>query len=829
MKMIARAFLFSTALSGLLPLTAGAASAQAAGQAGSQTGATAEAESAPLRTNPSDGSISEAQSGAEIGDDIVVTAQKRTERLTNVPLAVTAIGGEALATRQINDTTALTQAIPSLTFQQGANPTNTNFRIRGVGTQLFSQGVESSVSIVTDGVVAARQAQGFSDLADIERVEVLRGPQGTLFGRNASAGVINIVTARPSSTFGGRADFTIAEKNEYRARGTVTGPVADSMNARLSGYYNHVGGYVRNVVTGRDVQGSESYGVRGKLDWDATSRLNLLLIGDFRKSDSLCCASTWVKVTNPVLRQTLAPVRIAPDSREVVENIETFANSQSYTASLQADYDLGGATITSITAYQDYDLYVNQPVDRSDSSTIRYLGAGVPYVKWDLNAGELFVKNFTQELRIASAGSGDLTYTAGLFYSDLQVVRPFRRRRATCVAGVLFQTCAPANVRYQSSSNTATLNTYSYAAFGQAEYRIVGGLKALGGLRVQYERGRNVGTQLGTLEPGDALFPGVPANLSGSTRADDFAVTGKAGLQYEFTRDLQTYASYTRGYKGLGYNMEAATDFTNQTVLDPEYVNAYEVGFKMATADRKFTLNIAGFWSEYDNLQVQANRSDSATGVVRFVTTNAGSSTAKGFEIESTIRPSSNFSVAVGLTYVESTVSIDGLNCPLQFQASAPAASTPYPVNSCYRPITVVNGANVIGAPTQNLRDQQLPATPKVRINVAPRFEHEIPGLGMDGFIQTVVNFQSKQSFSLEQDPASIQPSYTLVDINLGLQTADGRYTLSVFAKNLFDVNYYTSLGPSTLLTNATSPNNLAATFNKDADRYFGASLGVRF
>jgi iron complex outermembrane recepter protein len=127
--------------------------------------------------------------------EIVVTAQKREERLQDVPLAVTAVSGEALLNRQINDTSNLVQAVPSLTFQQGNNPTNTSFRIRGIGTSLFGQGVESSVSVVLDGVVTARGSQSFTDLADVERVEVLRGPQGTLFGKNATAGVINVVTA----------------------------------------------------------------------------------------------------------------------------------------------------------------------------------------------------------------------------------------------------------------------------------------------------------------------------------------------------------------------------------------------------------------------------------------------------------------------------------------------------------------------------------------------------------------------------------------------------------------------------------------------------------
>ena len=148
-----------------------------------------------------------------------------------VPLAVTAVTVEALVNQQINDTNSLIRDVPSLTYQAGSNPGNNGFRIRGDGTQPFSFGVESAVSVVVDGIVAPRQAQGFSDLANLERVEVLRGSQGTLFGRNSTAGVINIVTERPSDTFGGRAEATVAEQDEYRAKVSVTGPIADTQRA----------------------------------------------------------------------------------------------------------------------------------------------------------------------------------------------------------------------------------------------------------------------------------------------------------------------------------------------------------------------------------------------------------------------------------------------------------------------------------------------------------------------------------------------------------------------------------------------------------------------
>ncbi|CCW18300.1 TonB-dependent receptor [Sphingobium indicum BiD32] len=751
------------------------------------------------------------------GTDIVVTAQKRAERLQDVPLAVTAVSADALANRQINDSNSLVQAVPSLTFQQGATPTNSSFRIRGIGTALFGQGVESSVSTVVDGVVAVRQTQGFTDLADIERVEVLRGPQGTLFGKNATAGVISVTTARPSRELEGRGEVTIAEHGEYRARGTVSGPISDTMRARVTGFYNDVRGIARNIATDSWDNGSKSWGVRGKLEWDATENLNLLFTGEYRKTTADCCASTWIAITNPNLQTLVGPINATRNNRTLNDETVTYSNSDQQTYSLQADWDLGAATVTYISAYQSYNLDVNQPIERINSTVPLFVGAAAPYAMWSQNHGQVDLSAFSQELRIANNGGGDLNYVAGVFYMHSDIKRPFDRRRVRCTAGTFGQPCAPANTIYQSSASNVRLKQDSVAVFGQVDYRIVGGLKAIGGLRLQYEKGTNSGSRISPLVAGDAVLPGN-APVSGSITASDTAVTGKAGLQYEFSRNAQVYASYTRGYKGLGYDMEIGTDLANQTVLEPEHVNAYEIGFKGRTADGVLSVSTALFLADYSNLQVQANRSDIAAGVVQFVSTNAGKSQTKGFEVEATVRPDDNFSLTGAVTYSDATIDIDGLNCPQQFNAAAPIMSG-MPTNICYRTAAGVT-------PTQNLRGATLPVSPKWKITVAPRYEADIPGTDFAGFAQIGVNFQSAMNFSVEQDPLLEQPAYTLVDASIGVKQLDGRYSLTLFVKNLFDENYLTSIGHTSFLGGNY---DLVGTFNKDADRYFGATLGVKF
>jgi len=764
--------------------------------------------------------------GAVALEEVVVTAQKRLERLQDVPLAVTAVSAEALQSRQINDTVSLTRAVPSLSFQPGTNSQSSGFRIRGIGTQLFSLGVEASVSTVIDGVVAARQTQSFADFADIERIEVLRGPQGTLFGKNATAGVISIVTARPTQEFAASVDATAAEGQEYRIKGTVSGPLSDSVRARASSYYNRVGGYVDNVASGSDVNDVEGWGARGKLEWDATSDLLLTLTADYRYSDGDCCNSVLVSIVNPVVQQLNGPITATRKNRNINEDVVAFNTDKQWTGAVQADWDLGAVTLTSISAYQRYENASNNPVDKLNNPVPTFLGPGSAFSKFDDNGGTIDLDQYSQELRIGSNGENDLTYVLGAFYSNVSLDRDFFRRRAVCSAGTLGQVC-PAPV-FQSSSLAAVNKTESSAAFGQAEYRVFGELKLLGGVRVQHESTSTRGTRTAAPIPGDSPLPGNP-NSSGTRSASDTAVTGKGGLKYEFSRSAQTYATWTRGYKGLGFNTELATDFATQKPVLPEHVTAYEIGFKGRSPGGLFGVAIAAFRADYTNLQIQANRSDPTTGSVQFVQTNAGSSQTQGVEIEADLQPLDTLSASLAFTYADSEVEVNGLNCPLEFQAGAPILTGNFPTNTCYRSrLPNASGALVTSGPIQDIRGGSLPYAPKYRVNFTPRYEDTIPGTNLQGFAQLGINYYSRQQFAIEQDPLLVQKAYTLVDATLGASTSDGRYTVSLFARNVFDRHYVTSVAHTSTLATTANPFDLAAFVNKDADRYFGINMRMK-
>ncbi|WP_068094526.1 TonB-dependent receptor [Novosphingobium rosa] len=764
--------------------------------------------------------------------EIVVTAQKRAERLQDVPLAVTAVGSEALATRGITDTKGLTQLSPTLSYQQGANPSNSSFRIRGIGTSQFGQGTESSVSVVLDGVVLARQAQGFSDLADIERIEVLRGPQGTLFGKNATAGVISIVTARPSKELTGKINATVAEKGEYHVNGTISGPLSDVLRVRVSGYYNKDDGYIWNTTLQRKTNGYESYGVRGKVELDL-DRLNFLLSADYNKNNSRCCTSVLIRSDNANLNKLMSPVVPGPDNTQVAANLDTVSTTSQQTYSLESRYDFGGASLTSLTAWQSYRFNNNNDVDGINTTVPVYTGGGSNPAQFDVNGGPIRLGQFSEELRLSSSGKRRLNYTVGGYFSDLTLDRGFVRRVVTCsppaALGLAIGAACPAAYQQGTSgSSNAHLRQTHIAGFGQIDYALVGGLKALGGVRVQHETISVWGAQ-GTTAPfaGDNnAFSGATLT-NGRTAASDSVVTGKAGLQYEFSRNFQSYATYTRGYKGQGLGTEYTQTFNNNALVLPETVNAYEVGFKGSMFDRKLTIAVAAFLADYKNLQVQANRSDPSTNTFNFVTTNAGKSTTKGVEIEATVRPDEHFSLNASASYTYARFDADGIACPLQNQASAitVAYGATAPANVCFK---ATGATGVVSGANQNIRGGILPNTPAFRFTLNPRVEQEVGKF--IGYADLAIAYQGEVNFALEQDPLQTQNGYATADLTVGLRSPERGLSFSVFVKNLTDQRYYTTMGANSLLTTQVlTPTNRTAFLPKGAFRYVGATIGYKY
>ena len=353
-----------------------------------------------------------AEEDSATGNQIIVTATKREQTLQETPVAVSVTTAETLEQAQIRDLKDLQSVVPSLRVTQLQSSANTNFIIRGFGNGANNAGIEPSVGVFVDGVYRSRTAAQISDLPDVQRIEVLRGPQSTLFGKNASAGVISITTQAPQFQFGGNVEATYGNFNAIVLKGVVTGPVTDGIALSLAGGYNKRDGYLEDLATGNRENERDRWFVRGQALFDNGGPLTLRLIGDYDRIDEFCCgvvnlrSSAATGAIRAIGGQVTDPAN--PFADVVYNNFDSINDIKNYGVSGQIDYDLGPAKLTSITAYRRTDAFTNQDVDFTSGDVIRP------------KSDDVNIKTFTQELRLA-VGFGPLDVLIGGYYFNEKV------------------------------------------------------------------------------------------------------------------------------------------------------------------------------------------------------------------------------------------------------------------------------------------------------------------------------------------------------------------------------------------------------------------------
>ena len=340
---------------------------------------------------------------------VTITATKREQTLQDVPVAVSVVDESVIEKAEIVDLGDLQSVVPSLRVSQQQSSSNTNFIIRGFGNGANNAGIEPSVGVFVDGVYRSRSTSQISDLPNLQRVEVLRGPQSTLFGKNASAGVISIVTQKPQFEWGGNVEGTVSNYNGYRAGAFVTGPLSDTVAFSLGGNFNTRDGYVEDLGDGPDTNERNRWGIRGDLLWEPSDDLSFRVIADYDEIDEICCAASNI-INGPTGAAILALggnlVAEDPFSYEVAYNFGSENLIKNSGISLQGDYDAGAFTVTSITSYRTSDLSTNQD---SDFTSADLLGR---------KSDDVEIETFTQEVRLTSNGSGPLSWMIGGFYFD---------------------------------------------------------------------------------------------------------------------------------------------------------------------------------------------------------------------------------------------------------------------------------------------------------------------------------------------------------------------------------------------------------------------------
>ncbi|MES2042732.1 MAG: TonB-dependent receptor [Pseudomonadota bacterium] len=672
-------------------------------------GATAHAQDATVSGPPAQAAAPQAKSEAaadRTDGEIIVTAQRREERLKDVPLTVTAIGGEQLQQSGVSGSRELATLVPGVSINTtGATAQAT---IRGIGNTIVGGNSESPVAVYIDGVYISGQYFAVFDLANIQSIQVLKGPQGTLFGRNATGGAILVTTSRPTDTLSGSITASYASFHDVRVGGFISGPITDSLRFDIAGNYHKDHGYARDVLRDTRLAEYEDQSVRGKLMFAPDSDTSITLIGDYGRIRDESAVSL------KAARAVATPGAYVPaNPRELALSFDPYAISEGGGASLEVRHDFGGFTVKSLTAYRKTKNYSLTDQDRVAADTSRI----------DTTIRDEYV---TQEVTVSSSNPGRFQWIAGGFYYGDTVGNPTYSN----VTNLL---------------NDARLQVDAWALFGEGTFALTDAVKVTAGLRYSNER-RTFLSRRNTGTPTDG-FRTLDAN----------AWTPRVSLIYAVNRDSNIYATWSRGFKS---GVFPAASF-NAAAVNPETIDAYEVGYKLSSGGMSF--NLSSYYYDYKNLQVTTR---TPAGLQTLL--NAASAEIYGVDADLSIRLAEGLRLRVAGAYTHSKYK-DFTNAP--FFAPLPAGG-----NSTF-------SGDATGNP--------LIRTPKWTVTTGLRYE---TALG-NGKVDFSGDFYYNSGFSWTFENAYRQKAYELVNAQIGWSPDGNHFRLSLFGRNLTNALY--SMGTS--------------------------------
>jgi len=867
----------------------------------------------------------QAAQGEDNTGDIIVTATRRSEALSDVPLAISAVTAASLQNSGASDIRQLNQLSPSLLVSSTSSEAAAGgARIRGIGTVGDNPGLESSVATFIDGVYRSRAGVGLTELGAIDRIEVLRGPQGTLFGRNASAGLISVITAKPSFNFGAEGEATYGNYNQFRLSGGITGPISSTVAARLDGVYSKRDGFLRDIVSGRGINNRDRWLLRGQVLFQPSDDLSFRLIGDYADRREECCGATYLPGqdvtanadgTFNVLANSIAAIErglvsVAPGANgrtgfvpdttyarqiAITPGVDYRGNVKDWGISGELNYKFGDTTLTSITAYRDWRLVRGQDADYTNLDILRRLST-------DAGGGQRqSFQTFTQELRLQGSAFGDkLDWLIGGYYAN-EILRlrdnlsygADYENYANCLTAFNFATtftpgavpgaanslvnptvpgclnaavvpgvtaaltaggaaAAPTLGLFRLFSGqtipglngyraiaaaggipTATLNgsglddTYkqtsrNFAFFTHNVIRFTDTFNLTLGARYTNERKTldatftDVGGAYCRAVPTSAtlaavatlpcVIPATPTGTltqNGRVRAEE-RLTGTAVVSFKPAPGHLAYASYSRGYKAGGFNLDrsglqrivlgpaavaggnapvagiATTADTLQLGFEPEIVDAFELGYKLNRPG--FDLNIAAFYQKFRGFQLNTfnglnfivvNVNDCGTSLSGAAGDNSNTSgactgnlksgvTSKGVELEAFIRPARYVSVNLGLTF----------------------ADTKYAEN------LVGQGGTALPAVLSNLPGQRLSNSSAIVSTGAFTWTPPLGSSGLSGLLYADYRYQSALNSGSDLDREKVQQGVIVFNARIGIRGADQRWGLEFWAQNLLDQDF---------------------------------------
>ncbi len=818
-------------------------------------------------------------------EKVTVTATRRKTVLQKTPVAVTAISARALESAKIENIEDLTALVPALQVTNGGNPTAFTARIRGVGTQGNNAGLEAAVGTFIDGVYRSRASVAFGDLGEIQAIEVLRGPQGTLFGRNTSAGILNIVTKSPEFTNSAMGEITVGSYDLFGVKGGFNFAPSDQVAFRLFGVRQEQEGFIE-VSPGRpdadDGHAKSYWAVRGQMLWQISDAIDLRVIADSANRDDECCNGVTVfpggngraptvpfpNTSGPAIINYLEAPLIGKATTDQRDNLIAYSNSSTGSStrdggvSAELNWDFGGAQLTSITASRHWENDYGQDSDFSGADIIYFPDDGSNVTRFE---------TFTHEMRL----TGELPWVnwlVGVFYSNEDIFRhsnltngteaerylslhrigdtdlavaPFTSLRASLNGTVGHPLATPVVTAGQGQDDTYEQNSESIALFTHNVFHLTEDLDFIAGLRYTSEEKvfdatyRTNGTNgcasveaVFGLNP-SSLAPGPLQGLVGLTclpgsrhaldvltavnphhqERSEHEFSGVATLAWEVQENLNTYATYSRGHKAGGFNLDRSYADAGgsivsgpvgaQTVRGPdtsfaaEFVDAFELGLKTNFDSGRLLVNLAVFYQDFENFQL-----NTFTGV-SFIVTSVPEVISQGVELEAFWRtPVPGLTTNLAVQYTDAHYGeIGSLTQPGSFLALNPGLFL--------------------------LKDAQITHSPDW--TVTGGFDYGFPLFSsLAGFIHMDARWQSSMNTGSNLDPRKLQDAFAVVGLKLGVTTQDERFGLEFFARNLFDERYINTAFDAPLQGSSITP-TAAATSTIDAFMGEPRMIGVTF
>ncbi len=684
-------------------------------------------------------------------EEIVVTAQRRVESLQDVPITINALTGEQLSKSGIEYTTDLQFHVPGFVLSP-----NAQFGLpflRGVGTDQITVGLEGSVAVHSNGVYLPRLVSSITDFYDIERIEVIKGPQGTLFGRNATGGVINISTRQPEKEFGGYVDFSVGNYETIRVSGAVNVPLAeDKAILRVAALGSFDDGYATNPYLSEDIEETDVVSFRSQLLLQVTDDLSIRLFGDYTKDESSRGQSAQLQ---PVFASNVGVVFGAP--------LHTDVRTQSSDALLQLDledygfgaeiiWDLGSMEFKSLSSYREYEQTWALDFDVSELNLI-------------FSAPSESSESILQEFQLASTDDGPLEWLVGAFLFFEEPEQDFRLLFGAAPFG---GTALAAGGLYNFGiADVTSVETEAYAVFGQFSYNLTEQWRATLGLRYSHEQ-KDVNynfTLLNIPTPATAADlianrPGLGFSPFGDSPQNSWsAFTPKFGIEYFMSEDVLWFASATRGFKSGGFNSLLFGASPTLESVDEEFIWSYEGGVKATLMDGRLRANAAFFYYDYSDLQQNVLTEEAIAAGNGFANVrNVGDAEVWGAELELELAATGNLFFDTHLAYLNTEIE----------RLQAPNPNDP---------------------PDVDHDGNDLPKAPDFSVSLGSEYHLPLQYLG-SLILRMEYSYRDKIFYTLFNDPLAAADSHNIVNGRLTLNSPDDRWSAAVYVRNLLDEDY---------------------------------------